>query len=292
MLFGTISYNGHATEEQTQAVVSQLEKHASHEFRNCFQQSEQKQKFVFHLSRICILLEQQIREEVERNLENNVINVTLISHGNISMPFIPSQLHLLSLRVPTVTLYAPWGCAINAGVVYGIATGNIDPSRMIYSCPDSEILPSRRNSWNDLSEITGQIPSVHLAPLAIGEGALHELQILCNALAFETKGLVIPYFTGNEGTNLGFPEVPLWVVCCAIGLLCAISQKYCRIHVACCLSVSGDFNIGLVDPETNHVRQTVYCTVPVKDPPHVMRNGTEILWQHMHRFQALLEPFL
>ncbi|KAI3359376.1 hypothetical protein L3Q82_002884 [Scortum barcoo] len=77
-----------------------------------------------------------LKEELERRLSANSkkIDIIFVAHGGIEETFIPAGALLPLSTIVDVVLYSPWNCFIDAGIAYGISTGNIQPQHRDFFC--------------------------------------------------------------------------------------------------------------------------------------------------------------
>ena len=83
------------------------------------------------LARIFKFLNQNIdRNELEKS--EGPIDLTFLAHGQVKNPLLPCRLFYMNDYVQSITLYEPWGCAIDATAAYGILTGTIRVNNVRY----------------------------------------------------------------------------------------------------------------------------------------------------------------
>ena len=87
------------------------------------------------LADILILLHNNINP---KQLKQSEIDITFLAHGQVRMTptpaptLLPCKLFYMNGNVQSITLYEPWGCAIDANAAYGIVTGTISVDTVRY----------------------------------------------------------------------------------------------------------------------------------------------------------------
>ena len=83
------------------------------------------------LARIFKFLDQNINKDKLIRSED-IVDLTFLAHGQVKGPLLPCKLHYMNGYVQSITLYEPWGCAIDATAAYGILTGTIRVNEVRY----------------------------------------------------------------------------------------------------------------------------------------------------------------
>ena len=282
-LLQEIASRGHPTREEVKLVWYYLQMCSSENWRQAFgQYVGSPTLYVSSLATIFNVVytkvqEQQRKDEEEKTV-NDFMDVTFIAHGTIMNPKLPCTLYYMKSPLDTVlpyasgvnsiNLYEPWGCAIDASVVYGIATGLIDTNTVQYT---DVVLPSIPSSFNKLPNDNTHIPIVVFTHVRTDEGAYQQLMELSTAINAKPRGLVIPYFQSPFDTDL--PEIPLWALCNVLDVTGFLTSISINIHVAACFTTR-DASLVRVDSGRLVVDCDQYCTVPVsldpKEPPTIM----------------------
>ena len=92
--------------------------------------------YVEALVNILNFLDKKINPEQLKQLDE--IDITFLAHGQVRKTptpipsLLPCKLLYMNANVQSITLYEPWGCAIDATAVYGIVTGTISVDRVRY----------------------------------------------------------------------------------------------------------------------------------------------------------------
>lgn len=211
--------------------------HASMGWRQAFTQYNcNLNEFVFNIARVFRNIGKAMEDYLNENdpQRRRHLNMTLIAHGRIRPEeSVPCQIYYMTPILQSVTLYPPWGCAIDASVVYGIATSTLFTGNVTVS---ANVVPGLPLMWNHLPEDLTETPNVLFTPVLHGEGAHQDLLALIALLQGPADGLVIPYFTGVGNDMLPFPELPLWVCSNAIAVCGFLLGVSCSLRVASCLS--------------------------------------------------------
>ena len=240
--------------------------------------------FTFHLARVFTILYKQFKAHrgKQEDDDRKHITITVISHGGIDVDTnIPCSFYYMNDAMKRVTLYEPWGCAIDASVVYGITTNTIQIPHVRYS---GRVRPSEPNTWNNLPRCTSPTPNITLTPVKIGEPAYRRLCRLFQVLQGKSDGLVIPYFTGEDQDLLPFPAIPFWVMCCVFALIAAMTRTEVKVRLAACLTVDNVFKV------TGHVPCSQYCTVNGSRQPPVMMTSNLALPEELRaRLESKLD---
>lgn len=257
-----ISRNGCATQAEKEEVWQYVQYYADSDWKNAFLPHLHYENYTFHLARVFHILYNKVKHYQEEQGEGKKdLKITVIGHGSIDLRLrIPCLFYYLNPLLKKVTLYEPWGCAIDATVVYGITTNTIRIGRVTYS---GEVLPCRPSDWNDLPRDMITIPNATLTPVKVGEPAYEDLMWLFSTLQGSSDGLVIPYFQGLEIDMLPFPTIPLWVICNVLALIGILRGSEVSIRVAACLSVDDPNSVS------GHVPCSQYCTVDGSARPPV-----------------------
>lgn len=220
--------------------------------------------YVQSIARAFVFMRQKYLEAEEKQKGAHVIDLTFLAHGQVQSPMLPCSVHYLNDRVQSITLYEPWGCALHASAAYGILTGNISTDKVSYT---DNVLPARPSEWNTLPKDYTQIPEVVFNGVNTKESVFEILKHLFAVLQGSVRGLVIPYFQPEGATDV--PEIPLWALTNAVGLLGWIFDKRFRIHIAACLlpnsRTSLTHEIYKYPGNTINCRQ--YCVVPINPSP-------------------------
>ena len=229
-------------------------------------------EFAFHLARVFRNIKQIIEEELNRRRRNH-LTIILIAHGRIdTRTMVPCHIYYFSQFMQSVTLYPPWGCAIDASVVYGIATNTLMAQNVQYSAPVRPGIPA---SWNILPRELTLTPNVKFTPVLVGEGAHQALLELDALLQTSSDGLVIPYFTGMGNNLLPFPEIPLWVCANVVGMCAHFLNITMDLRIAACLSPENAFTTTTAGGYLMGLNQ--YCQVPMNMiPPAFMTNHLSV----------------
>lgn len=216
--------------------------------------------YVQSIARAFVFLRQKYLEAEEEQKEAFIIDLTFLAHGQVQSPMLPCSVHYLNDRVQSITLYEPWGCALHASAAYGILTGNISTDKVSYT---DNVLPAKPSEWNTLPKDYTQIPEVVFNRVTTNEGVYKMLNHLFDVLQGKFRGLVIPYFQPEGAIDL--PEIPLWALTNAVGILGWFFNKRFRIHIAACLlpnlTTSLTNEIYKYPGQTINCRQ--YCVVPI-----------------------------
>ena len=301
-----IASKGCPTTEEVQLVLDYLNIISGDEWRQAFRQYVSSPEayvasvallFTFVLTRV---QQQQRKDEEEEEKYINDMDVTFIAHGNIVSPKLPCSLYYvrspeltLSPAVPTlksITLYEPWGCAIDASVVYGIASGLININAVRYS---DVVLPSLPHCFNKLPNNDTLIPMPVFTPVTTNEKVYAELMELDGIINMKSRGLVIPYFQSPFDT--GLPEIPLWALTNVLDVISYITGISFNLHVAACLTVkdTNDTSLTWEHPELGKrvVNCDQYYTVPVT-PTTTMMTCNLTIPQRLRGLLATLDNVL
>ena len=244
----------------------------SEEWRQAFRESEYSLEFyVSCMAHIFNALEAKVEEQKKKDEEEGMdgfMDVTFIAHGEIRSPKLPctlyymsSPMNILSPGVKSINLYEPWGCAIDAKAVYGIATDLININNVQYS---DLVLPQLPSSFNTLPYDNTLIPMAVFTPVKTDEEVYRELQALATTINATTGRLVIPYFWSPSDTSL--PEIPLWALANDLDVIGCLFDIRINLHVAACLTTR-DQSLVYPDVPRPVVNCDQYCTVPVTQPP-------------------------
>lgn len=225
-------------------------------------------------------------EEDEENKDDELV-VTVIARGSVNTAAqLPCQFYYMTPSLASITLYAPWGCAIDASVVHGICSNSMRITNARYN---GEVLPSEPTDFNKLPRDMDTIPTLTFNPVEIGEEARVALIQLCQLYTElytenNPNGVVIRYFAGEGEHLMPYPKVPLWLFAAAVSVCSVFFSKKIRIQVASCLTV--------VDPdhESESVNCRQYCVVDgSKVPPVTMTNAGSIPANVQHKLSAINE---
>ena len=283
-LLEKISDDGYATREEKEEVWQFIQRYADPDWKDTFLSHLDYDNFTFHLARVLSILYNRVKKYQEEEEEEDEVNITVISHGGIDVRVsIPCAFYYMNRMLKKVKLFEPWGCAIDASVVYGITTDSI---RIGYVRYTGEVLPSRPSKWNKLPKNAELTPNITLTPVKIGEPAYRELMHLFAVLQGSSDGLVIPYFTGPGQDFLPFPTIPFWVLCNAFALIAAMTGTMINVRLAACLSVEDRSSV------TGHVPCSQYCTVDGSVYPPVKMTSTLGLPEELQGQLNILNRFL
>ena len=219
-LLKEIASRKRATREEIKLVLNYLETcQPSEEWWQAFRKNVRSLRlYVSCMALIFTSLETKVEEQRKKDEEegdkNKFMDITFIAHGEITSPKLPctlyymsSPMNILSPGVKSITLYEPWGCAIDAKAVYGIATDLININNVQYS---DLVLPQLPFGFNTLPYDNTLIPMAVFTPVKTDEEVYRELQALATTINATTGRLVIPYFWSPSDTSL--PEIPLWAL--------------------------------------------------------------------------------
>ncbi len=197
----------------------------------------------FELVNMFNFLKQVLEKKLRCDSKEN-INIIFVAHGGIEEFFIPASALLPLSTIKDVVLYSPWNCAIDAGVAYGIATGNIQPPHRFFFCtsgedcriPDTFHRPTNLpNCWNSMKAAGGyMIPNITVSPVGSEEGVWKQFEFLEGMYGQPGKNrIVIPFLLpGETGSWL---RVPFFVVTLALSLVLWFSPYKATVHLAACL---------------------------------------------------------
>lgn len=172
------------------------------------------------------------------------IDIIFVAHGEIKAPMFPARCLLPLPSIRDVLLYSPWNCTMSADVVYGVATGRIQPEDRVFSCgkegchiPDSKHQPDKLpNSWNSMREAGGQkIPNIIVSTLRKPEdGVWKRVEYLNDKFGRPEKNRIVITFSlpGAIGPSL---RVPFSVITLALSLVLHFSSYKATVHLAACL---------------------------------------------------------
>lgn len=172
------------------------------------------------------------------------IDIIFVAHGEIKAPMFPARCLLPLPSIRDVLLYSPWNCTMSADVVYGVATGRIQPEDRVFSCgkedchiPDSKHQPDKLpNSWNSMREAGGQkIPNIIVSTLRKPEdGVWKRVEYLNDKYGRPEKNRIVITFSlpGAIGQSL---RVPFSVITLALSLVLHFSSYKATVHLATCL---------------------------------------------------------
>ena len=208
-LLKDISDDGFAIQDEKNKVWQYVQHYADAKWKDTYVHHLDYDNFTFHLARVFTILYKQFQAHRGKQEDDDKkrISVTVISNGGIDVDTdIPCSFYYMNDAMKRVTLYEPWGCAIDASVVYGITTNTIQIPHVSYK--RGRVRPSEPNTWNNLPRCTTLTPNITLTPVKIGEPAYRRLCRLFQVLQGRSDGLVIPYFTGEDQDLLPFPTTP------------------------------------------------------------------------------------
>lgn len=258
-LLVTISEQGYATDDEAEDVRKWLESHACPEWKRVFMDKIDMESFalnsVFPLARVAHNIQKIIQENLdEDDDDDDELIITVIAHGAIDTHMqLPCFFHYMVPTLLSVTLYSPWGCAIDATVVHGIATNTIHIGDVEIN---GEVRPGMPSDWNHLPRDFQLVPTLTFYPVEVGEPCHRALLYLFSVhAASNPNGILIPYFQGEGENLLPYPQIPLWLFCAAVSVCSVFFQKKIRIRVAACLSVDRP------ERETGFVKCNQYCVV-------------------------------
>ena len=270
-----------ATREEIKLVLNYLETcQPSEEWWQAFRKSKFSLEFyVFCMALIFTTLgtrvEEQKKKDEEEGRKTEFMDITFIAHGEIMSPKLPctlyymsSPMNILTPGVKSINLYEPWGCAIDAKAVYGIATGLININNVQYS---DLVLPQLPSSFNTLPYDNTLIPMAVFTPVQTDEKAYRALQALETTIKATYRRHVIPYFQSPSDTSL--PEIPLWALANDLDVIGRLLDIRINLHVAACLTTRDQSLVRQVYPDVPRsvvVDCDQYCTVPVTQPPACM----------------------
>ena len=279
-LLQEIASKGCPTQGEVQSVWGYLIAFSSDEWRQAFSQyASSREGYVAFLAVLLKFVLANVQQRQEEDEEVDIhMDVTFIAHGTIVSPKLPCSLHYVRYpevtlspvfpSLKSITLYEPWGCAIDAKVVYGIATGLIEIDNVQYS---DEVLPHEPRNFNTLPNNDTLIPMVIFTPVKTNDDAYRQLLEIADILNENRRGRVILYFQ-SPGTSL--PEIPLCQLTNALDMMSYITGISLNLHVAACLTVNDTDDTSLTWEHPELGRRVVNCdqyyTVPVTPTTTVM----------------------
>ena len=276
-LLQEIASKGYPSTEKVQLVLGHLFNISSDEWRQAFRKcASSPEDYVAFFAVLFKFVLTKVQQQQEKHKEGDIndmegdindMDVTFIAHGAIVNPKLPCSLYYVRPEltpspavssIKSITLYEPWGCAIDALVALGIATDLIDIEAVEYS---DQVLPQEPRNFNTLPNDNTVIPMVIFTHVKTNEDAYRDLLRVADRLNVNPRGLVIPYFQ-SPGTSL--PEIPLWELTNVLDVISYITGISFKLHVAACLT-TGDTSLMQEHPELNRlvVDCDQYCTVPV-----------------------------
>ncbi|XP_052801769.1 uncharacterized protein LOC128232319 [Mya arenaria] len=283
-LLETVALQDSATDEQAKVIARFIRNHSSSEWWSAFLSLDvDLQEFAFKIANVFLnfikLIENYQKEDEQKKKKKKErrrirkmrpeklphLNITLIAHGGID-PRVnyPSRMYYMTPAMKSVRCYSPWGCVINAPVVYGIATNKIEIDTCRFSGP---VVPNIPISFNTLPDNMDLTPMVMLRPVTIGEDAYQALMDLARVLRYPVDGLVIPYVTVH-GVHL--PDIPLWLCISVLGMAALVLRTTVSVRVAACLSPMNINAIArLLEPNGCYPGLTQYCQVPMNRWPPI-----------------------
>ena len=278
-LLENIAHKKRATREEVKLVLNYLEIfQPSEEWWQAFRENvDSLMLYVSCMALIFIALGPKVEEQKKKDEEGEgkteVKDIVFIAHGKIRSPKLPCTQHYMSSStnisfpgVKSITLYEPWGCAIDAKAAYGIAKNLININNVHYSSAGL-VLPQLPGNFNTLPHDDTHIPTVVFTPVKTTERVYRELQDLANAINAPTRRVVIPYFRFPSDTSL--PEIPLWALANDLDVICLLCNMRLNVHVAACLTTS-DESLYRQDVPGPVVDCDQHCNVPVTQPPACM----------------------
>ncbi|XP_052786655.1 uncharacterized protein LOC128221970 isoform X2 [Mya arenaria] len=261
-----------ASDDDAKGILDHIYMHSSNEWQGAFLSLNiNLNRYAFQIAQVFRIFGRLIEEHLRHKKEQHV-EITLIAHGRINLhALVPSQIYYLTNVLKSVTCFSPWGCAVDANVVYGIATNTIRITNLKYSGP---VIPGLPGAFNVLPERMDLTPNVIFSPVVHGEGAHQALLQLIALLQSPADGLVIPYFTGVGNDLLPFPEIPLWVCSNVVAICGFLLNVTVSLRVAACLSPeNGGAITSFLGTDGCDSRLTQYCQVPMnRTPPIAMTN--------------------
>lgn len=288
-----ISTRGSTTDDDVEYVNEFIALLARDEWVDCFGLNVDNIRiYVYQLSRIFHVIGKILEKNWRRCQKDNRLSITMIGHGGINTSLMmPCRLYYPTQFLDTITLYQPWGCAIDANVVYGIATHTLEIRNVRYS---GRVLPSYTNSsqhslptdWNTLPKTRVDIPAPIFYPLTFNEPALNSLRLLATQLQDEADGLVILYINSIGPVPLPLPQVPLYVISNMVSLWGSLYDLTIDFRFAACLTSPNP------SQESGFIGNTIYYSSNLRtQPPDVMTNIFNIP-QRVRYLQSGLNLFL
>jgi len=285
-----ISEKGEATDEDTEEVRRWVDLYACKEWKKSFMGNLNLDTFAmneaFPLARVVHNLlspiNKYLEEEDEEQKDNDLV-ITVVAHGSINTSLqMPSRFYYMTPSLLSITLYSPWGCAVDASVVHGICTNTINIQNVKYN---GDVKPEIPAEFNKLPREMDMIPTLKFSPVRVGEDAHVALARLFQIFNENNlNGILIKYFTGKGENLLPYPEVPLWLFAAAASVCSVFVSRHIRIQVASCLSVDAtEQENGMVDC------QQYYVVDGTKTPPVTMVNEGSIPEDIAHELASLNE---
>lgn len=285
-LLVTVSDQGYATANDEDEMKNWINLHACDDWKDSCKLTDLgfdtfAMNNTFPLARIVDNLIKTIQEKDDEEEKDEQI-ITVIAHGSIatSLMKFPCQFYYMTRNLKKITLYEPWGCAIDATVVHGIVTNTIRINNVRYS---DSVYPAKPNDWNHLPRDMSLIPTTVLYPVKVDEPAYQDLTALVQYYSMlSPEGIIIPYLTwANPLLDLlPYPKVPLCVFTAALSIAGIFLKKKFTLRVAACLSVDNpDYGRGLVDCNQ-------YCVVDRKRNVMMISHSFIPEWASPH-FDAL-----
>lgn len=238
-------------------------------------------QFLNLLSLFC----RELKEEIQRRLnQREDVDIVFCGHGSIigDIRYPAGCLTLLS-TIEDVVLYSPWNCAVNAKVVYGIATGAIQPSNRAF-IPEHNRPPTLPPRWNSMRNArTQQIPEIMFKPVGQEERAWQDFLSLGTVIG--RNRIFLPYVRPADADPLFFPETPFFVLTLALSVvLMVFTDVKATIHLAACLG--RDTRSPFTPDLFHHLQRQYACTI---DNTVMSNSGDVQLNSQMYR--ALRDMF-
>ena len=194
-------------------------------------------------------MESQIEKELQQQSKRDrMINITVIGHGAIAQPFIPSGIHYTSSCVRSVTFYQPWGCMLHSTGAYGIATNCINKDNRQFNLP----IIDPATTWNTIPNDTTAVPFVYISPIHYTEQVWQDMTEIVQRHGRNADGIVFEYITTPGAEQLP-PFFPLPLLCNIFGMAAAAAAATLNVRVASCLGW---------DDHYSHALMTQYRSVP------------------------------
>ena len=230
----------------------------SEDWKECISRLENPTLVVQSVTYVVCHLYSCIKKEEEK-IRDGKLNIIFIAHGSVSTELYPSQLYYLNRRLKNIRMYSPWGCSVDASVVYGIATGLLKPKNRYFHFDPQNILPCYyEDEFNNLPRSGAGIPTPRFSKIKKGDEAYGALCALHNELKVETNDLIITFCDDT----IPLPEVPLCVVTNALALIGHVGKLDIDFQYASCLSWKDGTSEIIWNPAQ-------YCFIG-RQPSHLM----------------------
>ncbi|XP_073349711.1 uncharacterized protein [Pagrus major] len=200
---------------------------------------------VFELVAMGKFLIEELKKKKE--IDRRDIDIIFAAHGEIGSFMLPASCLMPLPSIRDVVLYSPWNCAINADVVYGVATGSIQPQHRGFFCmpqrcpvPDYFHQPTNLpNRWNSMRAAEGsRIPNISVSPLKEPQDpAWNGVVFLQDRFGAPGRNRVLIPFT-RQGWMGSFEKIPFLVVTLVLSAVLEAFDCRATIHLAACLSRS------------------------------------------------------